>query len=146
MNKKSIFFVILVSVIICACAQDPKLNLIKSAFFDLIEGKKSAIEKIDWESFVTFGIDVGIEYRLLPDEQEKEKYREELVKNVAVSFQKIGGQPKHFSNWRTINVTDTEIIVATDYKYGNVKKTMFITATKESSPKLTLLFWQQPKQ
>ncbi len=100
------------------------VNFAKDAFESLARGDTASIEKIDWEMLESMGEAVGTEYSQLPSETQKRNFEKNYVTQFASGFQRSGGSPGQFSNWRVSYHDDIKTEVAADSNGGTVTITV----------------------
>lgn len=78
---------------------------------------------IDWETFKTFGEDVGSKYWYMPGESGKAAFRQSFIAGYSAAFREKGETMEGLSNWRVQSKEESRTVVTADY-----------------SPSLTLVF------
>jgi len=96
----------------------------RSTFESLAKGETSVIPKIDWETFNSSGTPVGAQYIALPNDSEKESYRNSFVTQFAASFRDSGGKLEDFTNWRLTDHDEISTEVTADSPTGLLKLTV----------------------
>jgi len=107
----------------------------------LIEGKSSVARRIDWERLTALGKDIGAEYRGLPNDAERARYRQSFVMSFPRGFQQAHGNLSSFRNWRIKAREGNLIVVAVDYEIKH--KTLLMGVPASGPKKLETLQWQQ---
>jgi len=92
----------------------------KETFEDLARGNSEVIDKIDWLMLDSMGENVGLEYARFVSESEKRQFETAFVTQFAAGFQRAGGTPSQFTNWRVSYHDDIKTEVAADSGGGTV--------------------------
>ncbi|WP_035607109.1 hypothetical protein [Haloferula sp. BvORR071] len=100
------------------------MSFAKDTFEELARGDSSVVDKIDWPMLQSMGEDVGAEYSQLPSETQKRNFETSYVTQFASGFQKSGGTPGQFTNWRVSHHDDIKTEVAADSGGGTVTITV----------------------
>lgn len=92
----------------------------KATFEDLARGETSVIDKIDWPMLEAMGENLGLKYSQFPSETQKREFETAFVTQFASEFQRAGGSPSQFTNWRVSYHDDLKTEVAADSGGGTV--------------------------
>ena len=117
------------------------IEFCRLVFSRLVKGSFAAQKFIDWENLKTkklVGFDVGETYSSLPNKKEQEYYRKTFIKGFSLGFSKGKGDIKDFTNWRVVENTPEQAVIAADYK----GKTILFTISKIGEKKLIGIQWQ----
>jgi len=115
------------------------INLARSVFNGLVNGKYEVAKNIDWEELRGLSIDAGSTYSKFKTDEEKTGYKKAFILGFSKGFKQIKGDAQSFVNWRILSKEGNQVIIAADYKvYGKTLLMTFSGAKK----KLTSLQWE----
>ncbi|WP_367874919.1 hypothetical protein [Luteolibacter sp. Populi] len=100
------------------------MSFAKNTFESLAKGESSVFDKIDWAMLNSMGENIGAAYTLLPSETQKRDFETSFVTQFASEFQKAGGTPDQFTNWRVSGHDDIKTEVAADSGTGTITITV----------------------
>ena len=140
MKPYALVGILLATVILTGCALDPDIRFARRVFADLVRGRVSAQEKIDWANFQAVGVDVGATYLSFADGKQRQDYQKVFIENFARGFRQAQGKTNAFVYWRIYEYTSELVVVACDYKGKD--KTLLFTIAKDEQPKLVAIQWE----
>lgn len=117
----------LVSLIFTSCDKNATVGDVtfaKNTFESLARGDSTVTSDIDWETFNSSGVSVGMQYAALPNDSEKESFRKSFVNQFAASFRDSGGKLENFTNWRVTSNDEINTIVTADSPTGVLNLTV----------------------
>ena len=94
----------------------------KEAVEGLLNGDTSVASAFDWENLIVPGADAGSAYRELPDDENREGFREGFIKKFSESFKASGASVGDLKNWREQGKDGEETVVAVDTKTGKTMR------------------------
>jgi hypothetical protein len=131
--------------LLCGCRGFGEVNFCRATFIGLFEGKAAIEENIDWNNFVTPGLDIGNLYRQQADDQQRKAFRKAFIAKAGEAFKTIGGKARYFSDWRLFSQDKNGFVVAATYKrYVNAAPTIFIIVRKGARLQVTGFNWERP--
>ena len=87
------------------------------------------------------GIDVGANYKQMPEGQEKINFRRTFVNSFATAFKNTGGSLRAFTHWRIFEKKAGLTTVAVDNTV--YKKTILFTVKNYPQRKIVAIDWGQ---
>jgi hypothetical protein len=93
----------------------PETDFAREAIVLLVKGDPRVEEMIDWETFKTFGDDVGSKYWYIPGENGKAAFRKSFIGGYSAAFRERGETMEGLSNWRVQSKEESRTVVAADY-------------------------------
>lgn len=100
------------------------MRFAKETFESLARGDSAVIDKIDWAMLDSMGENVGLKYTQFPSETQKREFETAFVTQFASGFQKAGGTPSQFTNWRVSYHDEIKTEVAADSGAGTITITV----------------------
>jgi hypothetical protein len=95
----------------------------REAVEGLLNGDTSVADAFDWENLIVPGADAGSAYQELPDDENREGFRQGFIKKFSESFKASGASVGDLKNWREQGKDGDATIVAVDTVTG---KTMHV--------------------
>jgi hypothetical protein len=89
----------------------------------LLNGDTSVAPAFDWENLKVPGADAGSAYREMPDDENREGFRQGFIRKFSESFKASGASVGDLKNWREQGKEGEASVVAVDTKTG---KTMHV--------------------
>ena len=117
------------------------VNFCRSVFSGLIRGSRSVEKSIAWEDFQALGMNVAVTYAQLPNDKERQNYREAFIKGSARGFRNAQLHIKEFIRWRIYDNDDEKVVIAADYLRYN--KVILFTVSKAPARKLVSVQWKE---
>jgi hypothetical protein len=111
--------IIVVGLVLFKATRDSEIEFAKGVFNDLIEGRESVQNDIDWPVFQILTQSVGTEYVKVSTENEKQYFRKAFIANFSLGFKSNGGKYSAFTNWRIVGRDNDKITVAADFAGKN---------------------------
>lgn len=93
----------------------PDTDFAREAIVLLVKGDPRVEEMIDWETFKTFGDDVGSKYWYMPGESAKAAFRQSFIGGYSAAFRDRGETMEGLSNWRVQSKEELRTVVTADY-------------------------------
>ena len=113
----------------------------QAALSDLVNGSPSAQARVDWAHLKAMGVDVGATYTRLPNDRERDRYREAFIEHCSRGFrQSSGAGVEVFVRWRRVAQKDGRIVVAADYPAK--QKTLLVGLSGDWFKKVVSLQWE----
>lgn len=110
MNKCAflLWTVLLCSVLrVAAAPADPakwsNVQYAQSVFTAMAEGDQNVQQYIDWYNLKTPNVDVGVEYRKMPNDTERAAFRKGFVESFSRSFKGTGASAESLTGWRQVS-------------------------------------------
>ena len=94
----------------------------REAVEGLLNGDPGVASAFDWENLKVPGADAGSAYRELPDDENREGFREGFIKKFSESFKASGASVGDLKNWREQAKEGETGIVAVDTKTGKTMR------------------------
>ncbi len=113
-------------------------------FRGLATGKADVEEWVDWANLKALEIDVGDTYSKLPDDTQRQQYRQAFIENFAQGFRFMGGTLQAFGHWRLHERAGDHVVVAVDYPAKH--KTLLLSLATTGKRRLIGLQWQEEKK
>jgi len=101
----------------------------REAVEGLLGGDESVADAFDWENLKVPGADAGSAYRELPDDENREGFRQGFIKKFSESFKASGATAGDLKNWREQGKQGETTIVAADTV---TKKTMRVYVVRRN--------------
>lgn len=98
----------------------------KDAVEGLLNGDAAAADAFDWENLKIPGANAGEAYRTMPDEENKQAFRKDLIERYSKSFKASGSSVNSLTNWREQSKNGEITTVAADTATGKI---MQVTVT-----------------
>jgi hypothetical protein len=98
----------------------------REAVEGLLNGDTSVASAFDWENLKVPGADAGSAYRELPDEENREGFREGFIKKFSESFKASGASVGDLKNWREQAREGETGVVAVDTKTGRTMRVFVV--------------------
>jgi hypothetical protein len=105
-----------------------------------VSGRQSVQSRIDWERLKALEVDVGATYAALPDEKEREAYRQAFIERFSRGFGSTGAGLKDFAGWRVQERAEDRTVVAADYP--KKRKVLLFELSALGGRKVTGIRWQ----
>jgi len=116
------------------------INLARSVFRGLVNGRYGVEKNIDWENLRGLDINAGAAYSKFSTGLEKAGYKRAFIQSFSSGFRRSEGNFKSFVNWRIYSKDSDKIIVAADYQ-GHNKTLLFVFP--KSGRKLASIQWER---
>lgn len=84
----------------------------------LLNGDGSYADAFDWENLRVPGADAGAAYRSMPDETNRESFRQAFIEKFSESFKRTGATTSSLKNWREQGKTDEATTVTAETQTG----------------------------
>lgn len=101
----------------------------REAVEGLLNGDTSVAAAFDWENLIVPGADAGSAYSELPDEENREGFRQGFIKKFSESFKASGASVGDLKNWREEGKEGEASVIAVDTKTG---KTMHVLVVRRN--------------
>jgi hypothetical protein len=113
----------------------PDVDFAREAIVLLAKGDPRVEEMIDWETFKTFGNDVGSAYSYMPGETAKAAFRKSFIASYSKPFVNSGETMEGLRNWEVESKDTTKAIVTASHSPG--KTLVFTILLKDGRQKLS---------
>jgi hypothetical protein len=94
----------------------------REAVEGLLNGDQSVAGAFDWENLKVPGADAGSAYQELPDDENREGFREGFIRKFSESFKASGASAGDLKNWREQSKEGDATVVAVDTKTGKTMR------------------------
>jgi hypothetical protein len=94
----------------------------REAVEGLLNGDTSVASAFDWENLKVPGADAGSAYTEMPDDENREGFREGFIKKFSESFKASGASVGDLKNWREEAKEGDTGVVAVDTKTGKTMR------------------------
>lgn len=84
----------------------------RDALTRLTNGDTTVADLIDWENFRVMTIDVGSQYRLMPDDTNRKSFQSAFIPQFSSSFKSKGADLSRLSQWREVSRSGDQTVVS----------------------------------
>lgn len=98
----------------------------REAVEGLLNGDQSVADHFDWENLKVPGADAGSAYRELPDDENREGFRQGFIEKFSESFKASGASVGDLKNWREHSKHGETNVVAVDTKTGKTMRVFVV--------------------
>jgi hypothetical protein len=98
----------------------------REAVEGLLNGDASVADAFDWENLKVPGADAGSAYRELPDDENRQGFREGFIEKFSESFKASGAKIGDLKNWREQGKEGETSVVAVDTKTGKTMRVLIV--------------------
>jgi hypothetical protein len=88
------------------------VDFAREALTRLTNGDTSAGDMVDWDNFKVMTIDVGAQYRLMPDETNRKTFRDAFIPQFSSSFKSKGADLSKLSQWKEVSRSGDQTVVS----------------------------------
>jgi hypothetical protein len=113
----------------------PDIEFAQEAVVLLVKGDPRVEEMIDWETFKTFGKDVGSTYSYMPGESAKAAFRKSFIESYSSPFRNSGETMEGLRSWEVESKDESRTIVTASHSPG--KTLVFTIVIKDGRQKLS---------
>lgn len=113
----------------------PDIDFAREAVVLLAKGDPRVEEMIDWETFKTFGNDVGSTYSWMPGESGKAAFRKSFIESYSLPFRNAGETMEGLRSWEVESKDESRTIVTASHSPG--KTMVFTIVLKDGRQKLS---------
>ena len=111
------------------------IDFARDAIVLLAKGDPRVEDMIDWETFKTFGKDVGTTYSYMPGESGKSSFRKSFIDGFSKAFREKGETMEGLRDWKMESKDGNKTIVTASYSPG--KTMVFTILLKDGRQKLS---------
>lgn len=107
-----------VLLLAAGCSSDAgDVAFVKKTFRNLILGQYAARHVIAWDEFLGMDMNVGVEYKAMPNEEARVKYQRNFIDAFKAGFSYMKADPRRIGNFRIIKRSGKAVtVVAADIK------------------------------
>jgi hypothetical protein len=98
----------------------------REAVEGLLNGDKSVADAFDWENLQVPGADAGSAYRELPDDENREGFRQGFIEKFSESCNASGARVADLKNWREQAKEGEQTIIAVDTVTGKTMRVFVV--------------------
>ncbi|HEX8423523.1 MAG TPA: hypothetical protein VF634_08930 [Pyrinomonadaceae bacterium] len=98
----------------------------REAVEGLLGGEQSVADAFDWENLIVPGADAGSAYRELPDDENREGFRQGFIEKFSESFKASGASVGDLKNWREEAKEGETGVVAVDTATGKTMRVFVV--------------------
>ena len=98
----------------------------REAVEGLLGGDASVAEAFDWENLKVPGAEAGAAYREMPDDENREEFRQGFIEKFSESFKQSGASVDDLKNWREQSKEGERAIVAVDTTTGKTMRVIVV--------------------
>jgi hypothetical protein len=98
----------------------------REAVEGLLDGDQSVADHFDWENLKVPGADAGSAYRELPDDENREGFRQGFIEKFSESFKASGASVSDLKNWREQAKQGETGVVAVDTVTGKTMRVFVV--------------------
>jgi len=111
-----------------AAARPAKADVVfaREAVEGLLGGDASVAEAFDWENLKVPGADAGAAYQEMPDDENREEFRQGFIEKFSESFKQSGASVDDLKNWREQSKEGERAIVAVDTTTGKTMRVIVV--------------------
>lgn len=110
------------------------VDFAREAVEGLLAGDAAAVAgAFDWENLKVPGAEAGEAYKEMPDDENREEFRQVFIENFAESFEQSGARASDLKNWREEAREGERTVVAVDTTTG---KTMRVSVVRRDGRQL----------
>ncbi len=88
------------------------VDFARDALTRLTNGDTAVADMIDWDNFKVMTVDVGSQYRTMPDDTNRKAFRDVFIPQFSSSFKGKGADLSKFSQWKEQSKSGDSTIVA----------------------------------
>ena len=133
--------IVLILLMFFKLTQDSDIAFTRRVLAELVNGRQSAEQAIDWPHFLALGSDIGADYSRFLIEPQRQYYRKAFIINFSMTFKNVGGQLNSFTNWRIYNRDNTKTVISC--LALNNKALLFTLSKKNGKRKLASIQWKE---
>ena len=96
----------------------PDAEFAQEAINGLLNGDVSYADAFDWENLRVPGADAGAAYRSMPDEANRDSFRQSFIRKFSESFKRTGATTSSLKKWREQGRTSEAATVVAETQSG----------------------------